>query len=84
MEKILFFTKIKTDFIFSVNQNKCITYKTGVLINEMLFYRTTGGTADVPGTAQFSRECLEVEDSLQNAQKIKRTSQVVDLLLTVK
>lgn len=49
----------------------------------MLFYRTTGGTADVPGTAQFSRECLEVEDSLQNAQKIKRTSQVVDLLLTV-
>lgn len=50
-----------------------------MLINEILFCRPTGCTADVPGTAQFSRQCLEVEDSLQNSQEIKRTVQVLIL-----
>lgn len=46
-------------------------------IDEMLFCRSTGFTADVPGKAQFSRQCLEMESSLQNTQEIKRTSQVL-------
>lgn len=52
-----------------------------MIINELLFCRSTGCTADGPGTAKFSRECLEVEGSLQNPQEIKRTSQVLILCL---
>lgn len=47
------------------------------LINEtMMFCRSTGCTADAPGTAQLLGECLEMEDSLQHPQKAERTSQV--------
>lgn len=47
----------------------------------MFFCRATDCAAGVPGTAQFSRECLEVEDSLQNPQEIKRAIQVPILRL---
>lgn len=52
-----------------------------MLINELFFCRPTDCTAGVPGTAQFSRECLEVEGSLQNPQEIKRAIQVLILRL---
>lgn len=47
----------------------------------MLFHRSTDFPADDPGAAQFSREFVEVEDSPQNPQEVKRTIQVLRLCL---
>lgn len=45
--------------------------------------RATNGSAGVAGTAQFSRVSVEVEGSLQNPQKVKRTVQVPSCIFTV-
>ncbi|TMS19620.1 Protein TASOR [Larimichthys crocea] len=47
----------------------CIVSDELVLNPDFHHSRSTGCTADVPGTAQFSREHLEVESSLQNPQE---------------
>ena len=47
----------------------------------MLFHRPTDFPAEDPGAAQFSWEFVEVEDSPQNPQEVKRTIQVLLLCL---